>query len=469
MAKHPLSKREEERQVSRRALIKWSVAAGAALGVSRAKIFEILEKTAGKDLAFAAAANPTTRSVHFNAGNGGLAWMTQFWPMPGVANAGNASLAWNFPGKQTTVAGTGVAIAGSSAPTTPLVVGPVTPWLNLTAPNQMTCFFAGDNQTHTAIGGNVASSVTTLNGSDIFAIATALQVTSPSVVPVVSVAGTDVGTAAGAPSVTGVTSGAGIVDLFNSAASQAGGMLAKASDATFYTAQYNSFIQLQRAANRSTTKLGYQTATGAASLLGTNLSSILQITAADQTRYGLTSSTVSQVTQMAETLIVTAKAFKAGLTNCVLLPFDQTDPHGAYDSGTINTTPQQYQAALNAFMADLASMTDENTGETLSTDTVISWHGDTFKDPTTRAGWPDGTPTNSNIVFMYSAGYLAPGWWGSINSAATTVTGFDVNGAPATYNGTSQATSACASLAYAIAKGDERSIQTFANGVNISA
>lgn len=35
MAKHPLSKREEKRELTRRALIKWSVAAGAALGVSR--------------------------------------------------------------------------------------------------------------------------------------------------------------------------------------------------------------------------------------------------------------------------------------------------------------------------------------------------------------------------------------------------------------------------------------------------
>jgi len=38
MAKHPLSKREEKRELHRRALIKWSVAAGAALGVSRSKI-----------------------------------------------------------------------------------------------------------------------------------------------------------------------------------------------------------------------------------------------------------------------------------------------------------------------------------------------------------------------------------------------------------------------------------------------
>src|SRR5690606_27606770 len=74
MAKSPFSKRDEQREISRRALIKWSVAAGAALGVSRSKVFEILEGTAGRDLAFAAAENPTTRSVHIIAGNGGAAW-----------------------------------------------------------------------------------------------------------------------------------------------------------------------------------------------------------------------------------------------------------------------------------------------------------------------------------------------------------------------------------------------------------
>ena len=54
MAKTPIAKRDEHHELTRRALIKWSVAAGAALGVSRAKIFEILERTGGRDVAMAA-------------------------------------------------------------------------------------------------------------------------------------------------------------------------------------------------------------------------------------------------------------------------------------------------------------------------------------------------------------------------------------------------------------------------------
>jgi len=83
MAKSPLStltKRAEQQDVSRRALIKWTVAAGAALGVSRSRVFEILEKTAGTGVAFAASAAPTARSVHCVMGNGGLAWTRQLWP-----------------------------------------------------------------------------------------------------------------------------------------------------------------------------------------------------------------------------------------------------------------------------------------------------------------------------------------------------------------------------------------------------
>ena len=36
------NKRDQEREVTRRALIKWSLAAGAALGVSRTRILDVL-------------------------------------------------------------------------------------------------------------------------------------------------------------------------------------------------------------------------------------------------------------------------------------------------------------------------------------------------------------------------------------------------------------------------------------------
>ena len=453
MAKHPLSKREEKRELSRRALIKWSVAAGAALGVSRSKVFDILEGSAGKDLAFAAAANPTTRSVHVVYGNGGLAWLTQFWPHNDVAAANSSTLAWNYPGMSTVVAGTDKK----------LTIGPQTPWAMLPAQNQVTAFLCGNNETHT----RQPQSSTSLNGNNIFSVASALQSASPSVIPLITIADVDVGTAPGASRPANVGDGTGIVGLFNSAASRAGGLLANSSDAGLYKSFYDSFTQLNRAANRSTTKMAYTTASGAAQFLGTNLAAKLQITSDDLTRYGITGSTRANVAAIGKAFIVTVKAFKMGLTNSVVLPGLADDPHGAFDGGDINVVPQQLKAVYDGFMNDLQSTVDDNTMVTLSDDTVITMHGDTYKSPQNRGGWPDGTPGNTNIVYVYSAGNLKSGWFGSVDRSGN-VQGFDTSGNPTTYNGGTTAKYATASIAYAIAKRDERAISQFANGLSIS-
>src|SRR6185312_12825756 len=105
MAKHPLSKRDDEYEVSRRALIKWTLAAGAALGVSRAKIGEILEKTAGKETARAATALTACRSVHLVAGNGGLSWFQLMWPQTQIAKANDATFSYHLPGQAKAVTG----------------------------------------------------------------------------------------------------------------------------------------------------------------------------------------------------------------------------------------------------------------------------------------------------------------------------------------------------------------------------
>ena len=161
MAKSKTSERDERHQMSRRALIKWSLAAGAALGVSRSKIFDILEKTGGTGIAYAASENPTARSINLVAGNGGLAWFQLMWPYPDIARAHNNQFAWHKPGMETTVAGTDKE----------LVIGPDTPWANLPAARQVTAFVCGNTETHT----NQPQTVTNLNGSNIFSVQSAIQ------------------------------------------------------------------------------------------------------------------------------------------------------------------------------------------------------------------------------------------------------------------------------------------------------
>jgi len=453
MAKSPFTVRDEQREVTRRALIKWTVAAGAALGVSRSKVFEILERTAGKGVAFAAAENITARSVHIMAGNGGLAWFQLFWPHVDVAEARNATFAWHMPGQETRVAGT----------YKPLVVGPDTPWTSLPASRQVTIFQAGNNETHTGD----AVSTTNLNGSNIHAVASALQANSPSVIPIVAVGGVAVGTAAGGFQPAAVGNADGIVGLFNSAASRAGGLLSRAADASLYKAHYDAFSQLNRAANRSTTKTSYQTASSAAQFLGTNLAAKLQITPEDLARYGITAGTPNNVASIGRTFIVAVKAFKMGLTNAVVLRAFNDDPHGAFDNGAVNTRPAMHKAIFDGFMNDLTTNTDDNTLKALADDTVITVAGDTTKNPRQRGGWPDGTPQNSNVVYVYSAGHLKSGWFGGTDRNGV-VTGVTPAGDPTTYNGPTMARYATASIAYAIAKRDERLISTFANGTTIS-
>ncbi len=453
MAKSPFSKRDEQREITRRALIKWSVAAGAALGVSRSKVFEILERTAGRDLAMAAAANPTTRSVHLIAGNGGAAWFQLLWPHNDVAAANNTNFAWHRPGESMLVAGTD----------NPLTVGPDTPFRDLPATKQMTVFQAGNNETHTA----TPTSVTSLNGNNIISVASALQAASPSVIPMITIGVADAGTAPGAARPANVGNADGIVNLFNSAASRAGGLLSNAADATLAKAHDDAFAQLNRAAERSTQRQAYQTASNAAQFLGTNLAAKLQITQADLDRYGIDGTTRANVRDIGRALIVAVKAFKMGLTNAIALPAMRDDPHGAFADGSAMSVPPMLKKVFDGFMTDLKNTVDDATGQVLADDTVMTICGDTTKSPTNRGGWPDGTPNNSNVIWVYSAGHLKSGWFGG-TTRNNVAQGFDAAGNTAAYNGANTARMALASVAYAVAKRDDRAINSFANGITVA-
>jgi hypothetical protein len=453
MARSRTSQRDEHRELTRRALIKWSVAAGAALGVSRSKVFEILDRTAGRGTAFAAAEHATTRSVHLVGGNGGLAHMQCFWPQVDIAKANNPRFAWQFPGAASDVAGT----------RRPLVIGADTPWSTLPAERQVTCFVCGADETHT----ETPQSTTALNGSNVFAVASVLQAASPSVVPIVTIGSATAGSASGAPDVANVRDADGLAALFDSVASRMGGMLANPADAQLYKMQYDALHQLNRAANRETQKPAYATASGAARLLGINLAPRLQITAEDLVRYGVSADTRPNVAELARALILIVKAFQMGLMNAVVLPMMSDDPHQFWSSGDYQIVPPQLKAVFDGFMTDLVRTIDDSTQVALADDTVITIVGDTTKDPLTRDGWPDGGPGDSNAVYVYGAGHLYAGWNGSIDRTGA-VRGFDPDGKPAAYHGATTATLATASIAYAIAKRDPRAIANVANGLTIA-
>lgn len=446
-----MSQRDRDREVTRRALIRWSLAAGAALGVSRSGILDVLERCAGRSIAEAAAATTNKRSVHLRGVVGGLAWFQLLWPHNDIALArdANAQFPFHLPGEHRVVAGTG----GN------LTLCTDSPFAALPPERQMTVFMAGSNEAHTNKPRTIARA---LSGNSLFAIAGVLQAKNPGVVPVIAVDDSEYGTAPGAPGAAVVPTGADIVGLFNSVASRAGGLLATTGHADLYRARYATLAALNRAADRSTTRAAYATGRSAARFLGTNLSAQLAVQPTDEQRYGIDAAMRPEIADIGRTLIVAAKAFQMGLTSSLILPGLRDDPHTAFtDLAALRVSTTGLQKVLDGFLADLASKTDSVTGEKLSDAIVITIDGDTPKTPLDRNNWLDDTPANSNWMYVLGGGKLKTGWFGGILRDGTT-TGFDpATGRAAPYDGDRQAQAACAAVAYAITRGDLRAVQDF--------
>jgi hypothetical protein len=223
-------------------------------------------------------------------------------------------------------------------------------------------------------------------------------------------------------------------------------------------------------AGRPTVRSGYAASNTAARLLGRNLADQLRPTDEDLVRYGIDGASRSQNRELAKGLIVTAKAFAMGLTSSVVLPAFRDDPHGAFnDMGNLRKTVTDLGRSLDAFIADLAALDDATcAGSSIADNTVVSIHGDTPKNPLQRNNWPDGTPENSNWLYVLSAGQLKTGWFGGVRRDGTVngwnpTTGVDTAGmASAT-----TANAAAAAVAYAVAKGDMRRVSDFYRGVSI--
>jgi hypothetical protein len=293
-----------------------------------------------------------------------------------------------------------------------------------------------------------------------------LQSPSTALIPAVTIGDAQLGTANNAATAVNVDSVDSFIKLFDSAASQTGGLLHDSVDAGLFGDQYRVLRELNRASGRSNQKPVYAVAARAANYLGMNRASQLQIMPADLARYGIDGNTRGNVAELARALIVTAKAFQTDLTNAVLIPTMTDDPHLHFENGAVDVVPGQLRVVLDAFMADLAAPEPSIDNATLADNVVIAINGDTPKHCLVREDWPDNTPGNANLMFIYSAGYLKSGWFGGIDRRGN-VQGAGADGKPTAYNGAMTARFATASLAYAIARGNERRIAQYANGVAV--
>jgi len=442
---------------ARRDFIKWTIGLGAALGLRPWKVFEVQESIVGPAVADSAACSSVNRFVGFVCGNGGHAWNTQLWPHDVQATTAGAS--FYATGKATAQAvGTGDHKM-FLAPDAPKFMG-----------KKMTAFIAGTNNTHTQ---QPASATTVATGVSMFAAAAALQTASPTLVPAIGIGQTPFGIAAGTPAQASVPTAAGMVDLFNSASSTAGGALANAADAALFEAYYKANLSLHAAASLPTMTSGLATGKVAANLIGKNLASQLKPTADDLTRYGLVAGVPAKISAIGTALITSVKAFSLNLTSHVMMPAFLDDPHGAFqNAATLTSTVQQYGKVLDAFMADCMAIADPMcAGRKIGDNLVMAWSGDTTKDAENPNGWPDGTRNNHNVLYVMSNGFVKAGWFGGIKTAGQLATWDPVSGNDVATGGmTSAALAAPASAAvlFAVAKGDMRRVQDFYRGAALT-
>jgi len=447
---------DERREHGRRAFIRWTLAAGAALAVPQWKIFEVIGATGGRALADDAACAVSNRSVHIVAGDGGFAWFQLLWPHNDVAAARNDGFAFHAPG----------AARMATATNKPLTFAPETPFQTLPGQKQITAFMSGNNETHTR---TPASSSTVAMNVDLFGAAAAIQTANPSLVPVIAVGSAPFRNAPGAPRVARVGDAGDIVRLFDSAASRAGGLLANSGDAELFASSYGAFAALRSASRLPTQRAPLATGASAARFIGRNLASALTPTAEDFARYGITDGSRAQNRELARGLIIAARAFSRGLTSSVVLPAFQDDPHGAFgDMANLRNTVSTLGRTLDAFYEDCMSFDDPSCGGTKVGDNlVMSIHGDTPKNPLDRGGWPDGTPGNANWTYVFGNGRLKTGWFGGIDRSGNVRGWNPTTGESSDMSPAQTASSASAAILYAVARGDLRRVQDFYRGADL--
>ena len=403
---------KELRGQSRRDFIRWAAVAAGAMGLERSRLLNVLNDTGGSALADTAACRATRRSIHLIDGNGGLSNWTQCFPTEVQATSTDANISFYAPG-------TAAAAAGYDMAKHPW-------WYGKNTPNQdgvwkWTGFVGGMNETHTG----APQSVVNLGGNSMLASIAAVQTADSTLLPVLTVGTITYGNAPGAPATAAVNASANLVDLFNSAASKA--LLSGAANGGLADQYYKAFLGLNSAAGRSTFAKQYGVGKVSMNLLAKNLASQLTPTTADQAIFGLNAQTPGTITQLANGFITTLKAMALGLTSMGCFTGFRDDPHGNFQNG--NAGPDAKAASQKALLDGLynfsKSLEDPScAAKTLSQNLVMTISGDTYKNPNNRNGWGDGTPNNSNLLYVMSNGLLPPGWIGTINKQGM-AQGFD--------------------------------------------
>lgn len=355
------------------------------------------------------------RTVHLVAGIGGLAWFTLLWPAPAVITGFQSTYSFDDPAKAASVgtAAHPLYVRRTSATTTL--------WQGSGLHPQPTAFVAGINQTH-----SLTPITTRVGTTEVIAAGARAQKSLAPALPVLALYASQVplpyGPAAGAPAATPAPD------------------VPSAIAALKATATVSATLEAELVPDA--TKLA--------------------------TWYPADAPVV--VKQLAERLLFTANLLRKGLVGTVVMPALNDDPHGAW----LGAAPAAARAdvlagILDRFYAELAAANETACGHegrplSLADNTVLVVTGDTPKNAFNNAGWPDGTPANSNFVYVRANGFLVPGWFGAISPQGKTE--FDPKTGALAPAGTAAAsqTAALQGVLYAITRGDTNAVNDVATG-----
>jgi hypothetical protein len=447
------------RSLERRQFLKWSSMMATLLGVERARHLEVLHKLGGYALADTqSAAAKIGVNVNFVAGNGGLANWTLVFPVSGVATTANAQYSSHAPGK-----GVKSALTDKNFWYSP-EMAPV--FASRPKSQQVTAYVAGINQAHTGTPAQMLGA-----GNSLVASLASIQLASTTLIPslIVGQNGQLFGAAAGAPAPAVVPNAQGIVGIFSSEASKT--LLATESNAKMMEQYHRSFTQLQAASRSPTAARGFASGKVAVKLLGEKVGTQLVPSTAELALYGIDGTTPGSVRNMATALITSMKAMALGLTNQISMPSFNDDPHGMFAGGDANAMAVSVALAkmVDGMWKHGDTLVHPASGRKISEKMLVTITGDTTKEHFARDGWGDGSPNNTNIMYVIGSngGYLKNGWFGDIPSdpvvmdfdpvAGTTV----ARGAAGSVSGAGAFASAASAVAYAIAGGDERRVTDF--------
>lgn len=312
-----------------------------------------------------------------------------------------------------------------------IVTTPHTPWIEKYGLKKAITAIDGHGINPFHIEGAHSTYINTAKQWTMMASAATIQLTRPSITPVILVGAMEkvggggttrdfynAGNMPGAPEPAIVSGADAMVDLFNSNATLAAGVLSNPKNAVIYEAYVKGLIGSSKTASIPTFTRGYRTGKVAANLVGLNLADQLRATDADRVRYGFTSNNPAKAAELRDRMIVAAKALKLGLTSQVCIKYFSDDPHGIFDAagvGGMNASDvaELFSRLLNAFMDDLMSVQDPFCpGIKLGDNTVIAFVGDTPRTMTLRDNWNDPTVGGQNRTWIMSNGVLKTGFFG---------------------------------------------------------